>query len=316
MKRRLFAFIVAILMCCPLSAPARAVSDIPVGQTSTFSEYDTYIKLKEATDEELLQTGYSVSEIGDIRNGRFEEALSERAALPEETLESMGYSENDIALLKGYDGHELSENDPVLMALATCTNSYYPSNVSSESMSYTITWTWDRAPLILGDDYFIMSWEGYNTTSNPVRCRVLSNSMTVGYHRLEGNSFYRNEILTVTNSSSSPENHRIENSGLKYTYKLGKNVGSDVWAKTVRVNVTIGRYDDQADPLNCIYLEQAYLHTDVETGIDFSISIADALSGSMSAALNFVTDRVFYEQSNTYANGTFEPYNMNEEEIM
>ena len=73
-------------------------------QTIEYTDYERINQLKSMTDMELFAVGLTESDIEEIRNFSYENALLERAAHSHDELIGMGYTEEEIRLLKEYDG--------------------------------------------------------------------------------------------------------------------------------------------------------------------------------------------------------------------
>lgn len=289
------------------------VADFPEGMRQfEMSEYEIYNNFANQSDEQLKKSGCSAEQIQQLKENSFESALLERASLPVEKLESMGYSSEEIALLKAYDGHKIVANDPLLVTIANCTGGCYAENMTTTTVDYTMNWTWDRMPLVLFDDYIAIAFQGYDSADREIRLKVLSNKLTVSYYTTEGSTYRGNREYSVTSASSSPENHRIENEGIKYTFLSGTNMGAyDVWAKRGRVDLSLSRYSASTAPINSVYLNYTYLHTTAEVLGGIAIDIEG--NGSMAFSPAWAVDRVVYIQTNAYVDGRFETYSIGRE---
>lgn len=145
-----------------ISGIARSVS------TSTYNEYEIIKMLEEMSVEELQQRGYSSDVIEVIENGNLEETILEetfsRASLTESELLDMGYTEEEIVILKALTGEETLEQISTRGILADCTcyntlvDHYYRTSTGKTYFLVSYGWEWDKCPVWLLTDCAGVGW--------------------------------------------------------------------------------------------------------------------------------------------------------------
>lgn len=194
--KRLVAFLTCLVItwCAftfhlPITASSAGLeveTDMP---TMVYSEIDVIRERQSMSDEELLLNGFTEEDIANIRSFNIELALIERASLDVEQLKGMGYSNEQIALLKNYDGSPLTADSPVLAAAATCTG--YITNDRYDAVNNTLAFTyrflWSNVPLYQYTDVFSLTWQAVNdnalaisSSANVVMAYVMYISTTTG----------------------------------------------------------------------------------------------------------------------------------------
>ncbi len=241
MKKRFTSVLVAITMVLGLSSQAFAATSLQDvieehSQASQYSEYDYYTlitELQSYSDQELLDIGCTYDDIEQLRSISFQTALMERASLDEHILKNYGYTENEISLLKQVSQGIMPMDDMSLRALlADCTGKFTISGRSSTQWTFVYTWTWDKAPLFLGEDSVGVSWGAYNSESGNVDV-LMTSSKAVGtcYNTLTG----------VTYDKNLSRDQNADFNGVKYNFNMGTN-GADpsaYWIKTGKVTITV-----------------------------------------------------------------------------
>ena len=120
MKRiSVISIVLAIVMVFPFTSYAKKEEEN--AKSITISEYDMYLDVVNKSTSQLKAEGYTTDEIYLLRNQPFEQMLLERAALPVDILRGYGYNDNQIKLLKEYDGSMISTNSPIMYAISNFT---------------------------------------------------------------------------------------------------------------------------------------------------------------------------------------------------
>lgn len=255
--------LIAALLVLSISVPALAVSpaeDQPQNCVVTITnEYEAYRELAACSDEELSKAGLSKDEIEEIRTTNFESALLARASLPEDQLHNMGYTPEQIALLKAYDGAPLTPDSAVLAATSSCTGriSLY-ENCSTSKLSFKYTWNWNTPPVFSKTDAVGVVWEGYNLSSIAVSTKVYTKGGVAQYYStLTGKRMIAyDETLSITGHNGL--------SGYKAEFPMGKTV-----------------YPVQSDGTNAVYAKSGYIYFGItgENAVELSHMIAFAAYG-------------------------------------
>ncbi len=115
MMKKILSFSLSLALIFALSLPAFAASsgpDIPTEPAAysvTVNEYDVYVDARNTSNEDLQNRGMSEDQIDLIKSDAIENELLEKAALSVDELSAMGYDNNQIAILKNYDGQAIED---------------------------------------------------------------------------------------------------------------------------------------------------------------------------------------------------------------
>jgi len=116
-------------------------------ETFEINEFQLISDLQNASDDELMKSGYTKEEIKEIKNIDYNEFLSDLKTEDKKSLKQKGYSDDRIAAIYAYDGSGIS----AMSASATLSVSYRVmtfSNPDGGKTYYTnrISWTWSEVP--------------------------------------------------------------------------------------------------------------------------------------------------------------------------
>ena len=115
------ALSICLLLLCLLPLPAQAAQHLsapaPV-QTHWVGEYQLFQQLHQLPPSALQARGLSPQAASALTGHSFEELLLERARLPAPVLAKYGYTPEQIALLRSYDGSSLQEQPRFFGAVA------------------------------------------------------------------------------------------------------------------------------------------------------------------------------------------------------
>lgn len=109
-----------------------------------------YLALQGMSEEQLAEAGYKESDILELKNTSIEELLYQRAQMPQSNLQSLGYSAEQISVLKEYDGGPISQNSQLQEASADLTGYLYVQSSGRTAMSIMFNWTWSSPPIFSG----------------------------------------------------------------------------------------------------------------------------------------------------------------------
>lgn len=146
--------------------------DINKKQTEkiVINEYLMLKELKNKSDDELTKIGFTSDQIKKIKEIDYAKELQKRSKLDEKILKNMGYTNEQIKILKNFSGTE-----PEIIALAstlnlyaTYTSFYYDSSVNRTYFRVYFDWEWSSQPLFLFTDIIGMAWsEGMYLDTDP-----------------------------------------------------------------------------------------------------------------------------------------------------
>lgn len=248
----------------------------------TSNEYDMYVEMKDDSGDAIID-GQKVEDI-----------LMQRASLPKDVLEDeYGYSDNQIQILKEYDGTPIEENPQLRGIFANVDGYLYLMEQSNDSVTVRFYWTWDGAPLLHGvaiTDVVTCAWIGVDSSNGDHALRLVEEDSIceVDYYHND-DYIYREEVeLDDTNPDLSTE----------AKFALG-SPQAGVYAKVGYMDVTV------EEPVNVNDLEYstfvfAYGHMTMTVNPSFSVSV-DGISVSLSPG--FGTEEMFNGSISVWADG-------------
>lgn len=181
-------------------------------QGNTFSEYEYYLALKNASQWELSAAGYSDEDIDLIKSGEIEAELCaeifRRAEMSEKNLADLGYSANEIKVLKSLSGNESLEQLSTYGILASCTiyneldQYYYLSSQNKTYFKVAIGWEWSKCPLNRFTECVAFSWnQDYSLVDTVSADGLDCNVINLEYYHMD------TEVLRASSSVGVVENN-------------------------------------------------------------------------------------------------------------
>lgn len=254
--KKLTSVVLAAAMCLSLTVPAMAAegtqpqpSMTPITSTN---EYDLIQELQQTSDTVLLESGYTASDIEELRALDFEQECLDIAKLPEEDLQARGYDKDTIVLIKEYENaEEMPEN--VMRAIAgTLTADITCSVHTLTQFTFQYGWEWDHQPINEFKDSVGLSWEVYNTSVGNIDYDCSDQKMVVDYYL--GVTYRYSQTTKDFDVLSS--NHFLSG---KFPMLALDN---SVWAKSGYITTTVKkRTNALAHNLSYVQASAAYGHT-------------------------------------------------------
>lgn len=142
----------------------------------TVNEYEMLQSLSKNSTEQLAKLGYSSAEAKQIENYQeeYKNHLKKIAALDDELLKEMGYTSEQIEILRTYDG---SEEATIILAatlnisVTAGSVTYYTSkNYTDASVSYSFSWSGE--PLFKGTDIVGIAWNDWDLRSSSGKVHI------------------------------------------------------------------------------------------------------------------------------------------------
>lgn len=155
-------------MCMTMSSPAFAVdsennsiaSDSILEEEICTNEYDYIVGVRTASANELQLMNISEDEIAYINSDAIESELMYRATLSDEILsDHYCYTDEEIEILREYDGTPLEQNSELRSITATLTATLTSIVNTSTRTGLLYTWNWSTKPLINLTDIVAVSWD-------------------------------------------------------------------------------------------------------------------------------------------------------------
>lgn len=183
MKKRLISlftcFSMVLLLTC---TPSFAVS--PANDSISFSvnEYDAIVS-KSTGNIGLFTVSPNAESIA------IEELLSRKTLSDNELQNYYGYTEQQISIIRTYNGGPLSDNPQLRGIFGTVNGKIDAEDSSSTSLTVSFTWEWEGEPLVMGFDETIgIRWQGTNTAGANMNLKFDEDdsSATVNYYWPDG----------------------------------------------------------------------------------------------------------------------------------
>lgn len=155
MKKTIFSLSLCLALLFGLVPPAYAQEQVLTSPClQEINEFDLYNVMKSTPETELEKCGYSSEQIMKFKDSNFEELVYQRATLSDSSLEHMGYSKDEIDLLRNYDGSYTSTR-----ALAgTLSAEIHNMGSSGSGIIVKYAWNWDHAPFVCATDAMGIRW--------------------------------------------------------------------------------------------------------------------------------------------------------------
>lgn len=157
---------------------------IDVLDVKTFNEYDMALNLKSQNKNTLQTAGYTTKMIDEMANGGIERELMARAQMKDEELYAMGYTPNEISILRDYDGSPIEDNPQLRAATATLTGSISKISASDSTASAMFNFSWSKKPLVIlaqVSDMLSCGWSGTNQGNEECQMIYSSSSCVIKY---------------------------------------------------------------------------------------------------------------------------------------
>lgn len=165
---------------------------------NVFDEYDQYMSMRNLPKSKLIEIGYSTEFANSIHSGELEknacEEIYRRAELSKDALTKMGYSIDEIKILRNLQGDESLEVLSAYGLLASCTvynnlnDYYYRPDEDTTYYRVSFGWTWDKCPLNRWTECFAISWNQYfylDTNAPVAGYDVVCNRVYRQYYNME-----------------------------------------------------------------------------------------------------------------------------------
>lgn len=290
-QKRIISLVLSVILSLTILTPAyaadMAMADSETAEVSTYNEYDYIMALKNApAQQNAAQNNSDVAE--EIR--AFEEAFAERAALPDETLEQLGYSSDEIHLLRRYASGEALTDSEMRAATATCTGVITKQGFSGRLVMFTYTWTWNKCPAITLKDAYAMRWRAFDSNIHdlagieptaPMEAKIKYYVGQTHYETINGKFQSDLDVNSV--------NVQLEVTRPAYYDAAGLQVNS--YAKTGYVKVTVGISKPTGNEIYYMHVSALYGHTTL--GASFpSLSIGYPPSIALSFSGNLVIENI------------------------
>lgn len=196
----------------------------------------------------------------------FEKGFTERAAFSELELKGMGYSKEEIAVLKEYLKGNISLENAATRASAKLTASLTNSKHTTTQYTCKYSWSWDKTPVGLGEDGFALAMSGIDSKSKHFETKKMSSTASISYNYTDG-TFYKSESPSTDTSGNSVE-------CTFDSYKLNSLGDRWVWAKSGYITLSIAPAVSNSTTFECVRTYGEYAHSTTSSGtIDISVTV-------------------------------------------
>ena len=189
--RKVISVMLCVILMLTLAIPAYAVEvsqedDMMAGvtfggETTTVSEYEIALQKTEQMPMSVKSTGKTPLE-------EYKEAFDLRATLSPQELVGMGYTNDEVAVLKAYDEGNCSFEYAATYASASLTSSLYCVSRSSTQYKVRYTWAWDKMPTGTGEGGAALAIYGLNSSSQGFEVSKSGYLSNVNYFNTDNNS--------------------------------------------------------------------------------------------------------------------------------
>lgn len=218
MKRKIVSII--LILCLVIGGTVNVFADKSImNKEYRLNEYEYINELKQQSDATLRGYGYTKQEIEEIRNIDYVQILKERSKLEANILRNMGYSDEQITLLKDFKGSE----EEINLLSSNCTisvrgdNIYYKDGFSY--FEYKFSWRWSSMPAVQYKDIIGIGWsDGFL------------------FHNNDGYSYHIVDYKGITTGNANPIDVGIVNGEATGTAKSVFDFiqGNVFWAESGR----------------------------------------------------------------------------------
>lgn len=172
--------ILLLFLCAPSSAAASTEQSDPSVSFSV-NEYDAIVS---------NSNSIGVFSVPSTAESLAMEELSYRNTLSDRELqEYYGYSEQEISILRSYDGGPLKDNPQLRGIFGTVHGEIDKEAASKTSLTVSYTWYWEGEPLVMGfSETIAVRWQGAITSSGGgyLKFNEAGSSATVNYYWPDG----------------------------------------------------------------------------------------------------------------------------------
>ena len=185
MLKKMTSFLLVFVMALSISSvsamAAETAEDTTRETSSDLNEYEQVKELQAKSDKELSKLGLNETEIQELKSFSYEEALLERSKLSTEELIDLGYTSEQILILRNYNGEKFSSTRPMAQVVPKPKgNVSYLKNQNGIRVRYS--WEWNVAPVNYFTDIVGVRSQLNNTGSQAVSSEIKGYKYGVAYY--------------------------------------------------------------------------------------------------------------------------------------
>lgn len=230
--KKILSFALVFVLCLSMSVEAFAVGDY-IGDDivlnhATESEFEVAMQ----KTEELQRTSsksFTNSELTPI--DEYKIAFDKRVQLSEDSLKKMGYSKDDIQIMKAYANGDIPFIQAASATSAQLTTRFICSSHTSSKYIFTYEWSWDKLALAEGTDICAIGIVGINNNSMAMVSTISSASSSITYIYSDGSMYQSSSIATEKLGEGASSSF--------VTSKMNSTGDRLVWAKEGSIRVVV-----------------------------------------------------------------------------
>lgn len=276
-----------LAMCLTIVIPSVAFAEpinVEQEEMGTLNELEYLLEVQELSRDELKSKGLSSNEITELKEFSIEEAYLERAELPYETLIAYGYTDEQIEILKNYDGSPITaESEMMALAAKMSVSKFTAYQASTSGFTVKYKWEWDSVPINRHTDRVVIYWRAYDSQPQEVDVTPSQNTAKITYFNLISGTERHSQV--VNGAYSSLQNAVYVDVGL-----VKGTTDDEYWAKKGEYTLRVEKTGSSA--LSYVKFGASYGHDTVSfTGdLSFTIGTGFALTFSGSSMVDKVTN--------------------------
>ena len=139
--------VVAVALCIVAGLHMQEVSEVAEARGELAPKNSEYSLALDMSQE----AGFFTRFFGTDPAGEYKDAFDRRARLDDEELRALGYSDDDIAVLRGYRDGERSFDEAAGLTTAVLDVNLEATELGPERFTVQYSWQWDKAPLGSGE---------------------------------------------------------------------------------------------------------------------------------------------------------------------
>lgn len=198
--RRFFCITAAIFLLASAEMHCFATTNTfknEIQSGTVFSEYDYIVGVRKLSKATLKSLDIPDTEIEKITSNEIENEILSRKKLSDDVLRNgYGYTDDEIAILRNYNGGRLEEHAELRGLTGTLTLGK-PSvhKATSKEVKVAISWWWDHPPFFEAQDVVAVAWKGTYGANNGNMAIVSSKSTHEIAYRDRSN-FMNHDVVT------------------------------------------------------------------------------------------------------------------------
>lgn len=232
------------------------------------SEYDLYVSIKNNKNNKnyLNKLGITNDVIDQVLNGSVEKELLHRKTLSDDVLSNYGYDDNDIRILKNYNGEQLESVPAAAALLGTIYTNLNVPTKTDDVVYVNLKWWWDIAPIIKMTDSIGATWWA-NTDAN---LQLLT----------DVSQFPSKCTVTYVNTSTSAQTlkriyaHDITSDGLIYLIPMGELIQPGVTNIAMKGVLDVSVSTRGGHNMNYYHFKSSYAHNQLQVANSIGLSLA------------------------------------------